>query len=289
MLKRRVIAVVVVRDGVAVQSIGFKKYLPIGKPEIAVEFLGQWGVDEIILIDISASKCGDGPDVGMVERVAKKCFVPLTVGGGINQITHVYQLIHGGADKISLNHALNEDFGLVTEISGVFGAQCVVVSIDVVKTPSGYRVYDYIGACETGHSARELSRLAAECGAGEILLNSVDRDGSGSGFDTILVREVCESVNIPVICAGGAGTPQHFVEVFKSTKVHAAAAANFFHFSEHSVAVTKSVLAENGIPIRHDTHFDYAAATLDSRGRLLKKPDIYLESLLFERLEKEVI
>ncbi len=289
MLKRRVVAVVNVQDGIAVQSVGFKKYLPVGRPEIAVEFLGQWGIDEIVLIDISATKRGDGPDMKMVERVAKKCFVPLTVGGGINQLRHVDQLIHGGADKVSLNHALYENSGLVSEIGKVFGAQCVVVSIDTINKASGYRVYDYLGEYKTSHSVKHYAQLAAEWGAGEILLNSVDRDGAGIGFDTHLVSDVCEAVNIPVICVGGAGSPQHFVEVFKSTKVHAAAAANFFHFSEHSVTVTKSALAKEGIPIRHDTHADYASAMLDSRGRLLKKSDAELENLLFERIEKEVI
>jgi imidazole glycerol-phosphate synthase subunit HisF len=289
MLKKRVVAVVVVQDGIAVQSIGFKKYLPVGRPEIAVEFLGQWGIDEIVLIDISASRRGDGPDTKMVERVAKKCFVPLTVGGGINQLTHVDQLIQGGADKVSLNHSLYENSGLISEVGQVFGAQCVVVSIDAIKTANGYRVYDYLGACETSNSVGAYAQLAAERGAGEILLNSVDRDGSGIGFDTALISEVCESVNIPVICVGGAGSPLHFVEIFNSTKVHAAAAANFFHFSEHSVTVTKSTLVKEGIPIRHDTHANYASAMLDSRGRLLKKSDADLENLLFERIEKEVI
>jgi imidazole glycerol-phosphate synthase subunit HisF len=289
MLKKRVVAVVVVRDGIVVQSIRFKKNLPVGRPEIAVEFLGHWGVDEIVLIDISASRRCNGPDMKMVERVAKKCFVPLTVGGGINHLTHVDQLIHGGADKVSLNHVLYETSGLVEEIGRVFGAQCVVVSIDAIKTANGYQVYDYLGACETSHFVKDYARLAAEWGAGEILLNSVDRDGLGVGFDTHLVSDVCEVVNIPVICVGGAGSPQHFVEVFKSTKVHAAAAANFFYFSEHSVTVTKSVLIQEGIPIRHDTHADYASAMLDPRGRLLKKSDAELENLLFERIEKEVI
>jgi imidazole glycerol-phosphate synthase subunit HisF len=289
MLKKRLVAVVMVRNGIAVQSIGFKKYLPLGKPEIAVEFLGQWGIDEIVLIDISATKRSDGPDIKMVERVAKKCFVPLTVGGRITQLKQVDQLIHGGADKVSLNHSLYENSGLISEIGKVFGAQCVVVSIDAIKTANGYRVYDYLGACETSHSVEAYARRAAEWGAGEILLNSLDRDGSGIGFDTQLVGDVCESVNIPVICVGGAGSPLHFVEIFNSTKVHAAAAANFFHFSEHSVTVTKSALAKEGIPIRHDTHADYATATLDSRGRLLKKSDADFENLLFERIEKEVI
>lgn len=289
MLKKRVVAVVVVRDGIAVQSIGFKKYLPVGRPEIAVEFFCQWGIDEIVLIDISASKRGDGPDMRMIERVAKKCLVPLTVGGGITQLSHVDQLIHGGADKVSLNNTLHENSGLISEIGKVFGAQSVVVSIDVVSTAKGYRVYDYFNACVTSRSVRTSANLVAGWGAGEILLNSVDRDGTGLGFDIALVSEVCESVNIPVICVGGAGSPQHFSEVFNSTRVQAAGAANFFHFSEHSVTVTKSFLAKESIKIRHDTLTDYASAMLDSGGRLLKKPDADLESLLFKRLEKEVI
>ena len=289
MLKKRVVAVVVVQDGIAVQSIGFKKYMPIGKPGIAVEFLGQWGADEIVLIDISASKRCGGPDMKMIEQVAKKCFVPLTVGGGITELSHVNQLIHGGADKVSLNQVLYENSKLVSEIGEVFGAQCVVVSIDAITTADGYRVYDYLGARETSHFVKDYARLAAEWGAGEILLNSVDRDGSGIGFDSALVSLVSDSVNIPVICVGGAGSPLHFLEIFNSTKVHAAAAANFFHYSEHSVTVTKSVLTQGGVSIRHDTQADYSSAMFDSRGRLLKLSDADLKNLLFDRIETEVI
>jgi cyclase len=288
-LKRRVVAVVLVQDGIVVQSVGFRKYMPVGKPGIAVEFLCQWGADEIVLIDISASKRGGGPDMKILEQVAQKCLVPLTVGGGITRLSHVDQLIHGGADKVSLNRVFHEDSKLVSEIGEVYGAQCVVVSIDAIKTANGYRVYDYLEARETSYFVKDYARLAAESGAGEILINSVDRDGSGIGFDTALVSEVCESVNIPVICVGGAGSPLHFLDIFKFTKVHAAAAANFLHYSEHSLTVTKSVLTQAGVPIRHDTDVDYSSAIFDSKGRLLKKSDADLGNLLYERIEKEVI
>ncbi len=289
MLKKRIVAVVVVRDGIVVQSIGFKTYRPVGKPEITVEFLCQWGADEIILLDISATRADRGPDIEMVKRVAKKCLLPLTVGGGITKLEHVNCLIHGGADKVSLNYVLFENLGFLSEIAKTYGNQSVVVSIDALKTDNGYRVYDYVGAFTTNHSVKTLAPLVTEYGAGEILINSVNRDGLGTGFDINLVDEVCGSVSVPVVCVGGAGSPQHFVEVFKTTQVHGAAAANYFHFSEHSVMVTKSKLISEGIAVRIDTQSDYASAVLDPRGRLLKKPDFVLEELLFEPIEKEVL
>jgi len=289
MLKKRVVAVLIIRDGIVVQSIGFNRYLPVGRPEIAVEFLFDWGIDEIFLLDITATKHGSRPNIQLVEFVSKKCFVPLTVGGGISQVSHVDELIRSGADKVSINHAAYRNPKLISEIADIFGTQCVVVSIDVISTVNGYKVYDYLNACEINYSIQTYVKSAANMGAGEIFLNSVDRDGSGNGFDTALVGEVSALVNIPVICAGGAGLPKHFVEVFKATKVHAAAAANVFHFSEHSVTLFKAAIAKEGIPIRHDTQAHYVSASLDSRGRLLKKPDIELDNLLYERIDKEIL
>jgi cyclase len=288
MLKKRIAATLVVRDGIVVRSIGFSRYLPVGKPAIAVEFLNQWGVDEIILLDISAGRKEQAPDYALVRSVSTHCRVPLTVGGGITHIDHITELMHCGADKISLNQAALFQPALVADAAHLFGDQSVVGSIDAAYTDVGYRVYDYRQRKLLDHSPAELARQFQELGAGEILINSVDRDGSYRGFDLDLISCVCNAVTVPVICCGGAGSAQHFVDVFLHTSVCAAAAANFFHFTEHSVTTTKAQINRQ-IHVRHETQADYDDSRFDVAGRLLKKDDQELENLRFIRIEKEVI
>ncbi len=288
MLKKRVAATLVVREGIVVQSIGFARYLPVGRPAVAVEFLNQWGIDEIILLDISATRQERGPDYAMVKGLAQYCRVPLTVGGGITHLNHISELMHCGADRVAFNQAVLRQPELLTAASNLFGAQCVVVSIDSHGTDTGYQVHDYLQGSDLGLHPSVLAHSMQERGAGEILIHSVDRDGSYQGFDLTLVNSVCSAVSIPVICSGGAGHPMHFLDVFKGTSACAATAANFFHFSEHSVTRTKALLAQH-LPVRHETTFDYAGAQFDADGRLLKKPDQVLDEMLFEKIEKEVI
>ena len=289
MLKRRLLATLVVKDGIVVQSVGFKRYLPIGKPSIAVEFLNQWGIDEIVLLDISATIAGQEPDFGMVREISAFCFVPLTVGGGITRLDQVKELIRCGADKVCFNQAAIHQPELLSRTAQVFGNQCVVAAIDAVCAPEGHRVYDYRRRLRLEHETPgSLALRLQEQGVGEIFINSVDRDGSYQGFDVPLIQEVCGAVSVPVICCGGAGRPDHFVEVFEKTGVSGAAAANFFHFSEHSVTITKAKVRRT-IEVRHDTHADYLESCFDSAGRLLKKDDRVLEDMRFVRLEREKI
>lgn len=289
MLKRRIIAVVVVRDGIAVQSIGFRRYLPLGRPEIAVEFLDRWGVDEIVLADISASRAGRGPDNEMVQRVARTCHVPLTVAGGINSTEHIACLLSNGADKVAINQAARTAPKLITQAAHLFGNQCIVASIDAAPDGDGvHRVHDYITETLVHDTPAQLAHRMQVAGAGEILLNSVNRDGSYCGFDVDLIRSVIDMVTIPVIAVGGAGSLMHFSEAFAVTGVSALAAGNIFHFWEHSVAVLKSSI-DPAIPIRSETAFSYVDACTDPYGRLLKKPDETLQKMLYVRIETEVI
>lgn len=289
MLKKRIAAVLLVRNGIVVQSIGFGKYLPIGRPEIAVEFLNEWGIDEIILLDISATRLMKSPDIEMVNRVAKKCFVPLTVGGGITTLDHVRRLIRNGADKIAINQIAINSPNFINDVADIYGSQCVVASIDVCKTNNGkYQVFDYISSLKIKLTPEELAKKYSDNGAGEILLNSVDRDGSKAGFDLDLIALISESISVPVICCGGAALPSHFLEVFTKTNVEAAAAANFFHYTEHSVTSLKAFL-QNEISIRHDTQAKYLGSMLDKYGRLLKKTDDELDRMKFSIIEKEII
>lgn len=289
MLKHRIIAVVVVREGIAVQSIGFRRYLPLGRPEIAVEFLDRWGVDEIVLADISASRAGRGPDNEMVRRVARKCHVPLTVAGGIDSTDHIARLLSSGADKVAINQAACAVPELITQAAHLFGNQCIVASIDAAPDGDGiHRVHDYISGTLVPETPAQLACRMQAAGAGEIILNSVERDGSYRGFDLPLIKYVMNVVTVPVIAVGGAGSLVHFNEAFTTTGVSALAAGNIFHFWEHSVAVVKSSI-EPTIPIRRETSFCYTDACTDSEGRLLKKPDETLKKMLYVRIEKEVI
>jgi imidazole glycerol-phosphate synthase subunit HisF len=288
MLKKRIVATLLIKDGIVVQSVGFKRYLPVGKPAIAVEFLNNWGVDEIILLDISATRNGCPPDYAMVKSASVHCRVPLTVGGGIIHIDHVSELMHCGADKVAFNQAALYQPNLITKVAQLFGDQCVVASIDGILTNVGHQVYDYWQRKALNQTPADLAIQLQSLGAGEILINSVDRDGSYQGFDRMLIDSVCAAVTLPVICCGGAGHPKHFVEVFQRTHVSAAAAANFFHFTEHSVTTTKALINQH-ISVRHETYFDYQDSHFGADGRLLKRDDRELEDMLFVRIQKEVI
>jgi cyclase len=287
-LKKRIAASLVVKDGIVVQSINFRKYLPVGKPAIAIEFLNQWGIDEIILTDISATKNKRPPDFSMVRNSTQKCYVPLAVGGGIASVEHIKELMHCGADKISLNQSAIYNPKLITEAAHVFGNQCIVISIDAIKTNEGYKVYDYITSRAIDISPDEFAKRAEEMGAGEILINSVDRDGSYLGYDIDLINSICNVVKVPVICCGGAKNPNDFIDVFQKTTVSAASAGNFFHFTEHSVNITKAIVSKK-IDVRLETFADYKDSSFDQELRIEKKDDKVLEEMLFIRIEKEVI
>jgi cyclase len=288
MLKKRITANLIVKNGIVVQSIGFRKYLPIGKPSIAIEFLNQWGIDEIIFTDISASARGNGPDLQMIKKATQKCFVPLTIGGGITNLDHIKELMHSGADKIAINQSALYQPKLITEAASIFGNQSLVVSIDCINTAEGYRVYDYLQRMITSHDPSTFARKAEEAGAGEILINSVDRDGSYLGYDLELVDEVCSQLRIPVIACGGAKNASHMIDVLKNTNASAASAGNFFHFTEHSVNITKSQI-QKYLDVRLETHANYADNVLDDQLRLIKKEDKVLEDMMYINIEKEII
>jgi cyclase len=288
MLKKRIAAVIIVKDNIVVQSINFKKYLPVGKPAIALEFLNSWGIDEIILLDISASSGNRPPDFAMVGEASKRSYVPLTVGGGITNIDNIKDLMHAGVDKISLNQSALKDTSLISKAANIFGNQCVVVSIDAIKVNGKYRVYDHMKKIPTELDPQTFAKLVCSEGAGEILINSVDRDGSYLGYDLALINSVCEVVSVPVICCGGAKNAKDFVTVFENTNVSAAAAANFFHFSEHSVNISKAFIKKS-MDVRLETNADYHDAMLSEDLRLVKKDDSILEKMLYLRIEKEII
>lgn len=289
MLKRRIGALLPVKDGLVVRSTAFNTYLPVGKPAIAVEFLNQWGIDEIIMLDIGASKNQKTISSIMVAQAAKKCFVPLAVGGGVNKIEHADALIHGGADKIILNTVLFNNEKFLESVAKRYGDQCAVACIDVIKVGGKYKVYNHVQKSATQKDVVDWAHHAQELGAGEILIHAVGRDGAYTGFEENIYQQVCDRVHIPVIAGGGAGSPAHFVSVFKNTRVSAACAGNYFHFSEHSVGTLKSHLVHSGIHVRHENQASYKGAIIDVNNRIQKKSDDELEHMLYQKIEKEVI
>lgn len=290
MLKNRLISCLIVREGVIVQSVQFKRFLPVGTAKIAVEFMKNWDVDEIILLDITATRDRRAPDFEVIADVSRKCFVPLTVGGGIRTVADIQQAIRAGADKVSINAEALANPGFITEAARVFGSQCVVVSMDVRKNPDGrYEVYGNSGKRATGLAPADWAMKAESLGAGEIFLTSIDRDGSKQGYDVELISEVAQALKIPVIACGGVGKMEHFAEGVLRGRASAVAAGNIFHYVEHSTIVAKAHLKHAGVDVRLSTLADYKGFRFDADGRILKKGDSELEGMWLEKHRIETI
>jgi cyclase len=289
MLKPRIIGALVVKDGIVVQSLNFRQYLPVGVPEIAVDYLNRWGIDEIIVLDIHASREKRKPEFERIARYSRFCHVPLTIGGGISCVEDIEMAFSRGADKVSINTALVKNPKLITQGANLFGSQAIIASIDARKMSDGkYGVFINSGTEQTEFHPADLARKAEELGAGEILINSIDRDGSKQGYDIELIRQIDDSTNIPVIASGGAGYPWHFAEGIK-TGAAAVAAANFFHYEEHSVIVLKNYLKLHGFDIRLDSYASYEGFSNDFGGRIAKMDDDALDKLRFEYIPEEII
>jgi len=267
MLKTRLIPCIITKGDLVVQSFGFNRYLPIGDVRTAIEFFVNWDVDEIVVMDIDASITGQEPNVELVEWAAKACFVPLVVGGGIKTIGHIQRLLKAGADKVSINSIVRDDISFVTEASNMFGDQCITVSVDVVKENGEYSVFDYRDSKSFGSDLSEHLKEIEQAGAGEILLNSVDRDGSREGYDLELLKRVSSLVNIPVIALGGVGRFEHLADAVLVGGCQAVAAANIFQHLEHSTIAAKAQMQSAGLPVRLSSEVKYENFALDFLGR----------------------
>jgi cyclase len=288
MLTNRIIGVLTVRDGIVVQSIGFRRYLPVGRPEIAVEYLNRWGIDEILLVDIGASSAGRCLDAASVRSFSRQAQVPFAAGGGVRSVHDIEAIIRSGADKVVINTAAIELPEVITEGARLFGNQCIVVSIDARRTASGVQVLTRGGRVPATGSVAELARRAEGLGAGEILVTSIDRDGSKRGYDLDLIRMTADSVRIPVIACGGVGRPDDLLAGI-SAGASAVAAGNFFHYTEHSVAVAKAAMRRRGATVRLDGAVTYHDAALSADERIGKRDDAVLDRLRFEHVPEEVI
>lgn len=270
MLKKRLIPCLILKGDKIVQSIKFKRYLPIGQANVAIEFFMNWDVDEIVLLDIEASAQQRPPNYELISHFAKHCFLPFSVGGGITSLEEMRKVLHAGADKIIINRAAVKYPGLIQEGARVFGNQCMVVSIDSkLNEKQEHEVAIESGKVLTGMDPVLWAKEVESLGAGEILLNSVDRDGTKQGYDIDLVRRVQESVNIPVIACGGVGKMSHLVEGFTKANAHAVSAANIFQYTEHSTIIAKVYLKRAGIDVRLDSQVKYEDIDIDESGRIV--------------------
>ncbi len=248
---KRIIPCLDVKDGRVVKGINFVDLRDAGDPVETAAAYDKAGADEVVFLDITASSDQRNTVVDMVREVAKKVFIPFTVGGGIRTVEDFKAILGEGADKISVNSAAIDNPKLITEAADKFGSQCVVVAIDAKRTPDGsWHVYKHGGRLDVGLDAIEWAKEAYERGAGEILLTSMDCDGTKAGYDISLTRQIADSVGIPVIASGGAGTMEHFKDAFVEGHAEAALAASLFHYKELEISVLKEYLHEQGISVR---------------------------------------
>lgn len=251
MLKIRIIPTLLYKNFGLVKGVGFDSWRRVGSALQAINVYALREVDELIFLDITASREGRPPDFAVVDDLADECFMPLTVGGGVRNLEDVHQLLMKGADKVAVNSAAVTTPEIIAQIANRFGSQCAVVSIDFRKNSGGgYEVFTHAGTRPTGLDVLQFAKKMAELGAGEILLTSIDRDGTMSGYEINCLRQVCEAVSIPVIASGGAGNAEHIYQAITQGHASAIACASIFHFTEQTPLEIKRYLHGQGLPVR---------------------------------------
>ena len=250
MLKKRIIPCLDVKGGRVVKGINFLDLVDAGDPVEQAKFYSENGADEICFLDISASLENRDTIISMVEKTAQEVFIPLTVGGGVRSLDNIQNLLRAGADKVSINSAAITNPNIIQKSSYFFGSQCIVVAVDVKKDGNTWKVYSHGGTKNTGIDALNWLKKVQDLGAGEILLTSMDRDGTKSGFDLEILRKANDILNIPIIASGGVGSIKHFYEGITIGKADALLAASVFHFNEFSVMDVKNYLKKQKIEVR---------------------------------------
>jgi len=250
MLKNRIIPCLDVKYGRVVKGINFIDLKDAGDPVEQAKIYSDGGADEICFLDITASNENRDTIYDVVEKTSKKCFVPLTVGGGVRSIEDINKLLNCGADKVSINTAAVQNPEIIIESSKKFGSQCIVVAIDAKKNFDKWEIFTHGGRNNTGINAIEFAKKMEKNGAGELLVTSMDKDGTQDGYDIDLISKISSKINIPVIASGGVGSLDHFVDGIKIGKASAVLAASIFHYGKYSVKEAKEYLISKGIPVR---------------------------------------
>ena len=249
MLKNRIIPCLDVKNGRVVKGINFVNLKDAGDPVAQAKIYSEGGADEICFLDITASNENRETIYEVIKKTSKKCFVPLTVGGGVRSVEDINKLLNCGADKVSINTAAVQNPKVVIESSRKFGSQCIVVAIDAKINNDGWEIFTHGGRNSTGINALEFASKMEKCGAGELLVTSMDKDGTQSGYDIELMKKISTMVNIPVIASGGVGTLDHLVDGINSG-ASAVLAASIFHYGTYSISEAKQYLASKDIPVR---------------------------------------
>ena len=250
MLKNRIIPCLDVKNGRVVKGINFVDLKDAGDPVEQAKIYSDGGADEICFLDITASNENRNTIYDVVQRTSKKCFVPLTVGGGVRSVEDISKLLNYGADKVSINTAAVENPTVIEESSKKFGSQCIVVAIDAKKKNDKWEIFTHGGRNNTGIDALEFAKKMENSGAGELLVTSMDRDGTQVGYDNELMSNITSQINIPVIASGGVGSLDHLVEGIKLGNVSAVLAASIFHYGKYSIKEAKDYLYKKGLPVR---------------------------------------
>jgi len=250
MLKNRIIPCLDVKNGRVVKGINFVDLKDAGDPVEQAKIYSDGGADEICFLDITASNENRDTIFDVVERTSKKCFVPLTVGGGVRSVEDINKLLNCGADKVSINTAAVENPKIIEESSKKFGSQCIVVAIDAKKKNDKWEIFTHGGRNNSGINALEFAKKMETSGAGELLVTSMDRDGTQVGYDNELIFNITSKVNIPIIASGGVGNLNHLVDGIKLGKASAVLAASIFHFGKHTIKEAKEFFLKNNIPVR---------------------------------------
>ena len=250
MLKNRIIPCLDVKNGRVVKGINFVDLKDAGDPVEQAKIYSDGGADEICFLDITASNENRSTIYEVVKKTSEKCFVPLTVGGGVRSIEDINKLLNCGADKVSINTAAVQNPKIVMESSLKFGSQCIVVAIDAKKEGSNWKIFTHGGRNKTDIDAIKFAKQMEEYGAGELLVTSMDRDGTQKGYDIDLMQKISEMVNIPVIASGGVGSLDHLAEGITKGKANAVLAASIFHYGKYSIKQAKEYLDSKGIPVR---------------------------------------
>ena len=250
MLKKRVIPCLDIKEGRVVKGINFLNLVDAGDPAEQAKIYNDGGADEICFLDITASSENRNTILEVVKKTTNKCFVPLTVGGGVRTLQDISNLLLAGADKVSINTAAVINENLIQDSAKKFGSQCIVVAVDAKKNNESWEVFTHGGRQSTGKNVLDFVKKMESLGAGEILLTSMDRDGTKKGYDLELTEKVSSSVNIPIIASGGVGNLEHLYEGFAIGNASAVLAASIFHFGEYSIAEAKQYLDSKGIPVR---------------------------------------